>query len=89
MGKEKENLAYKFYEAFMGKANAEELLEIDKNYDIVSKEESEARIKVLQLVFGLFCLILSSSLIGICDFISVGENQKFILKSRSHSLLFT
>ena len=89
MGKEKENLAYKYYEAFMGKANAEELLEIDKNYDIVSKEESEARIKVLQLVFGLFCLILSSSLIGICDFISVGENQKFILKSRSHSLLFT
>ena len=89
MGKEKENLAYKYYEAFMGKANAEELLEIDKNDDIVSKEESEARIKVLQLVFGLFCLILSSSLIGICDFISVGENQKFILKSRSHSLLFT
>ena len=73
----------------MGKVNAEELLEIDKNDDIVSKEESEARIKVLQLMFGLLCLILSSSLICICDFISEGENHKFILKSRYHSLLLT
>ena len=71
-GSEKENLAGKFYDVFIGRSENKQL-EFENDEHTVSKEESRARITILQLVFGLLCLISTSTLIAIFESISIGK----------------
>ena len=61
---ESENLADKFYKAFIGKVEDSEL-EIDNDEQVISKEESRARLDILQMAFSVFASVLILSLIAI------------------------
>ena len=61
---ESENLADKFYKAFIGKVE-DSGLEIDNNEQIISKEESRARLDILQMTFSVFASTLTLILIAI------------------------
>ena len=61
---ESENLADKFYKAFIGKVEDSEL-EIDNDEQVISKEESRARLDILQMTFSVFASVLILSLIVI------------------------
>ena len=62
-----QNLASKFYDVFIGKGK-EEQLEIDNSEDIISKDESRARITILQLFFGFLCVITSTLLVYVFEY---------------------
>ena len=61
---ESENLADKFYKAFIGKVEDSEL-EIDNDEQVISKEESRARLDILQMTFSVFASVLILILIAI------------------------
>lgn len=61
---ESENLADKFYKAFIGKVEDSEL-EIDNDEQVISKEESRARLDILQMAFSVFASVLILILIAI------------------------
>ena len=71
-GSEKENLAGKFYDAFIGRSENKQL-EFENDEHTVSKEESRARITLLQLVFCSLCLTSTSTLVSISELISIGK----------------
>ena len=61
---ESDNSADKFYKAFIGKVEDSEL-EIDNDEQVISKEESRARLDILQMAFSVFASVLILSLIAI------------------------
>ena len=61
---ESENLADKFYKAFIGKVEDSEL-EIDNDEQVISKDESRARLDILQMTFSVFASVLILILIAI------------------------
>ena len=80
-GSEKENLAGKFYDVFIGRSENKQL-EFDNDEHIISKEESRARITLLQLVFCLLCLISTSTLVSIFELISIGKISIDVLEGK-------
>ena len=80
-GSEKDNLAGKFYDVFIGR-NENKQLEFENNEQTISKEESRARITILQLVFCLLCVISASTLVSIFELISIGKINIHILEGK-------
>ena len=81
IGSEKENLADKFYDVFIGRSENKQL-EFENDEHTVSKDESRARITILQLVFGLLCVISTSTLISIFELISIGKISIDVLEGK-------